>query len=244
MRLSRNRNWGHPDLVAFLERLAEKVPKVGWPGLLVGDMAQPRGGPMLTGHASHQVGLDADIWLTPMPDARLDARGARGDVGHQCGGRRQERRRSEDLDAAACRGDQGGRAQDPKVERIFVNAAIKKALCREAGNDRALAAQGAPLVGAQLSFPRPHRLSGRTARNARRRIRRRRATAAARNSTTGSSRDPQSAAAEGAAEAAAADHDGGPARRVQTGAAGAVRNARTCCASAHRCPWAEARPQV
>ena len=29
---------------------------------------------MLTGHASHQVGLDADIWLTPMPDARADAR--------------------------------------------------------------------------------------------------------------------------------------------------------------------------
>ena len=43
----------------------------GWPGLLVGDLSQPRGGPMLTGHASHQVGLDADIWLTPMPDRRL-----------------------------------------------------------------------------------------------------------------------------------------------------------------------------
>ena len=72
MRLSRNRNWGHPDLVKFLERLAEKVPKVaGWPGLLVGDIAQPRGGPMLTGHASHQIGLDADIWLTPMPKREL-----------------------------------------------------------------------------------------------------------------------------------------------------------------------------
>jgi penicillin-insensitive murein endopeptidase len=28
-------------------------------------------------------------------------------------------------------------AQDPLVQRIFVNAAIKKALCREAGDDRA-----------------------------------------------------------------------------------------------------------
>ena len=71
MRLSRNRNWGHPDLVKLLERLADKAPKVGWNGLLVGDMAQARGGPMLTGHASHQVGLDADIWLTPMPDREL-----------------------------------------------------------------------------------------------------------------------------------------------------------------------------
>src|SRR4029077_16357819 len=72
MRLSRNRNWAHPDMVALLERLAAKVHKdAGWPGILVGDMSQPRGGPMFTGHASHQVGLDADIWLTPMPDRRL-----------------------------------------------------------------------------------------------------------------------------------------------------------------------------
>src|SRR5262245_17234826 len=74
MRLSRNRNWGHPKMVELLERLSEKGAKVGWPGLLVGDMSQPRGGPMLTGHASHQVGLDADIWLTPMPDRELTRR--------------------------------------------------------------------------------------------------------------------------------------------------------------------------
>ena len=72
MRLSRNRNWAHPDMVALLERLSAKAHEVaGWPGLLVGDMSQPRGGPMLTGHASHQIGLDADIWLTPMPNRQL-----------------------------------------------------------------------------------------------------------------------------------------------------------------------------
>ena len=72
MRLSRNRNWGHPKLIGFLENLATKVHEAGtWNGLLVGDMSQPRGGPMMTGHASHQVGLDADIWLTPMPDREL-----------------------------------------------------------------------------------------------------------------------------------------------------------------------------
>ncbi len=72
MRLSRNRNWGHPDLVALLKRLSVKAHKdAGWPGILVGDMGQPRGGPALSGHASHQIGLDADIWLTPMPDHRL-----------------------------------------------------------------------------------------------------------------------------------------------------------------------------
>ena len=72
MRLSRNRNWAHPKMVALLERVAAKAHKdAGWPGILVGDMSQPRGGPMFTGHASHQVGLDADIWLTPMPNRLL-----------------------------------------------------------------------------------------------------------------------------------------------------------------------------
>ena len=72
MRLSRNRYWAHPDMVALVKRLAAKARKdAGWPGILVGDMSQPRGGPMFTGHASHQVGLDADIWLTPMPTRQL-----------------------------------------------------------------------------------------------------------------------------------------------------------------------------
>ena len=26
---------------------------------------------MITGHESHQIGLDADIWLTPMPNRLL-----------------------------------------------------------------------------------------------------------------------------------------------------------------------------
>ena len=56
MRLSRNRNWAHPEMVKLLERLSAKAHKdAGWPGILVGDMSQPRGGPMFTGHASHQV---------------------------------------------------------------------------------------------------------------------------------------------------------------------------------------------
>ena len=102
MRLSRNRNWGHPDLVAFMERLAEKVPKVSnWPGLLVGDMAQARGGPMLTGHTSHQVGLDADIWLTPMPKSQLSREEREEMSATNVVAERQEGRRSEALDARA-----------------------------------------------------------------------------------------------------------------------------------------------
>ena len=74
MRLSRNRFWGNPAMIAFLERFSRKAAKEGiWPGILVGDISQPRGGPMLTGHASHQIGLDADIWLTPRPEQPLSA---------------------------------------------------------------------------------------------------------------------------------------------------------------------------
>ncbi|HSI41172.1 MAG TPA: penicillin-insensitive murein endopeptidase [Xanthobacteraceae bacterium] len=137
MRLSRNRNWGHPDIRAFLERLAARVPQVStWPGILVGDMAQPRGGPMLTGHASHQIGLDADIWLTPMPTREL-SRAEREEISATMIVRPDRR----DVDAkvwtpahvAVIR----AAAQDPAVERVLVNAAIKKALCRDAGRDRA-----------------------------------------------------------------------------------------------------------
>lgn len=136
MRLSRNRNWGHPNLVAFLERLADKVPKIaGWPGLLVGDLAQPRGGPMLTGHASHQIGLDADIWLTPMPDRILTPQ-EREDIAAT----KVVAADGRDVDPLVWTAQHGAvikaAAKEPEVERIFVNAAIKKALCREAGSDR------------------------------------------------------------------------------------------------------------
>jgi len=138
MRLSRNRNWGAPQLVDFLERFASDARAFDdWPGLLVGDMSQPRGGPMLTGHTSHQVGLDADIWLTPMPERTLT---------------RADR---ENMTAASMLQDPltvdpkkftilqvkliKRAASYPQVARIFVHPAIKKALCDMAdqvGKDR------------------------------------------------------------------------------------------------------------
>ena len=135
MRPSRNRAWGHPVLIAFLERLAQKLPgEAGWPGLLVGDIAQPRGGPMVTGHGSHQIGLDADIWLTPMPNRRLSPAERDGIsatdvvVGEGM-----------DMDPTVWTPQHRllleAVAREPLVERVFVNPAIKKALCREAGGE-------------------------------------------------------------------------------------------------------------
>lgn len=147
MRLSRHRMYGHPELIAFLERFAQKVPQVsGWSGILVGDLSQPRGGPMISGHASHQVGLDADIWLTPSPGRVMsaDARETTSAVVMV----RADRR---DIDPKSWRADHWKvirtAAQDPQVERIFVNAAIKKALCREATGDRSWLGKVRPYWG-------------------------------------------------------------------------------------------------
>jgi penicillin-insensitive murein DD-endopeptidase len=152
MRLSRNRNWAHPDLVALLKRLADKAHKdAGWPGILVGDMSQPRGGPMLTGHASHQVGLDADIWLTPMPNRQL-SRNEREEMSAIM----MVRADRLDIDPNAWTPNHlaviRAAAQEPSVQRIFVNAAIKKALCREAKGDRNWLSKVRPMYGHDYHF--------------------------------------------------------------------------------------------
>ena len=72
MRLKRNRFWGQPELVAYLQDLSAFAATLpGWQGLYIGDLSQPRGGPMTGGHASHQIGLDADIWMLPPPSLSL-----------------------------------------------------------------------------------------------------------------------------------------------------------------------------
>jgi penicillin-insensitive murein DD-endopeptidase len=135
MRPSRNRNWGNPQLVRFIERFAENAKKIGWNGLLVGDMSQPRGGPMLSNHKSHQVGLDVDIWFAPMPD-HVQSRAER-EFGSATDVVAPDML-DVDLEVWTHKHTELIRtaAQDPAVTRILVNAAIKKALCREAGADR------------------------------------------------------------------------------------------------------------
>lgn len=151
MRLSRNRNWGNPALIAFLEKLAAKAHKLGWPGLLVGDMSQPRGGPMFTGHASHQIGLDADIWLTPMPNRTLTRMERENMSAVQ-----MVRKDRLDIDPRVWTPEHlkviRAAAEAPQVERIFVNAAIKKALCREATGDRHWLSKIRPMYGHDYHF--------------------------------------------------------------------------------------------
>lgn len=151
MRLSRNRNWGHPDLIDYVETLsADVAANTSWPGLYVGDLSQPRGGPMLTGHASHQVGLDADIWM--LPPGRLDLT-------------EQER---ENLSSISVRANRGATinenwtadhaevlrlaASDPRVARIFVTTGVKVWLCQNVQGDRSWLSHIRPANGHHYHF--------------------------------------------------------------------------------------------
>jgi penicillin-insensitive murein DD-endopeptidase len=151
MRLSRNRNWGHPDLVQFLEQLGDKASTTGWHGLLLGDMSQPRGGPMLAGHASHQVGLDADIWLTPMPDHEF-TREEREEMMATVVVAKDRKDVDRKVWTPAHLALMKAAGEDTRVERLFVNTAIKKALCRDVGNDRSWLRKVQPWLGHDWHF--------------------------------------------------------------------------------------------
>ncbi len=138
MRLSRNRNWGHPQTVDFVQKLsAFAATQKGWKGLYIGDMSQPRGGPMLSGHRSHQIGLDIDIWMLPPKSLKLS------------------RQKRENISSISLRRANGAyvnanwtsqhhriiraAAKDKRTARIFVFPGAKVKMCNdEKGNRRYL----------------------------------------------------------------------------------------------------------
>lgn len=146
MRLSRDRRWGTPELVQYIEALAQTAAQDGWRGLLVGDMGQARGGPMKSGHASHQIGLDVDLWLQPMPDRQLSAkeRESLSAVSVLKKGTRQvdPNKFGEPQRMLLYRA-----AQLPGVARIFVAPGIKKAMCAITWRDRSFLNKLRPWYG-------------------------------------------------------------------------------------------------
>lgn len=152
MRPSRNRRWGHPEMIALLQRLSqEAAAEDGWPGLLIGDISQPRGGPMTSGHASHQVGLDADVWLNPMPDRRL-SEGERETVSAQSvlkeGTLHVDPARWTPAHARLVM----RAASYAQVDRIFVHPGIKKKLCESWTGDRSNLGKIRPYWGHHYHF--------------------------------------------------------------------------------------------
>ncbi len=136
MRTDQRRYFGHPDLLAFIQKLSREAHQAGLGTLLIGDLGMAAGGRFNSGHASHQTGLDVDIFLQ-LPQNRWSA---------------AQLARPQALDLVAVDGKrvlerlwqpQIGEliklaAKDDDVTRIFVNPAIKLKLCETAGQtDRA-----------------------------------------------------------------------------------------------------------
>ena len=151
MRLSRGRNWGHPELIDMVTKLSQfAAQQPGWNGLYIGDMSQPRGGPMLTGHRSHQIGLDADIWMLP-PNSLSLTRKQRENI-PSISTRRASgayvnsawtRSHHEIIKAAA---------KDPRVERIFVFPGAKVQMCDDERGNRAYLRKIRPWYGHHYHF--------------------------------------------------------------------------------------------
>ncbi|MBI2239567.1 MAG: penicillin-insensitive murein endopeptidase [Magnetospirillum gryphiswaldense] len=131
LRPQRNRAWSHPRTLDYLTKLGHDAQAQGLAPLLVGDLSQPRGGPMAFGHGSHQNGLDVDIWFR-LPGKPLKAAELSSPVpvsmvkGRKVNPKTWGGRQLKLLQLAAA---------DPRVDRIFVNPAIKAAACKASHGD-------------------------------------------------------------------------------------------------------------
>jgi penicillin-insensitive murein endopeptidase len=152
MRLSRERNFGHPMMVQYLMDLSQQAAGLGWgKGLYVGDISQARGGPMTSGHASHQIGLDADIWwLAPK---RLNLSRAERESLSSIPMRSADQRTVTDSWGPKAHALLRAAASDPRVDRIFVAAAIKIEICKSASKaDKPWLQKIRPVAGHDTHF--------------------------------------------------------------------------------------------
>ena len=130
MRRHRQRFFGHPALVRYIQELGSFAAGQRWGVLNIGDLGQARGGPTPDGHRSHQIGLDVDIWFWLIPQATLTVEQRETiDAPSMLIADRQA------LDPARWTGQQARLLQQAAafsvVERIFVHPRIKQALCAQ-----------------------------------------------------------------------------------------------------------------
>jgi penicillin-insensitive murein endopeptidase len=130
VRTSRNRHWGHPATLQLVAHVAGRAQAAGLPDLWIGDLGQPRGGPMPWGHASHQSGLDVDIWLDLRPKPRVPA-AMREDLTIPS----LVRADGQDVDPGRWTARHATliriAAEAPGLDRLLVNPAIKRRLCAD-----------------------------------------------------------------------------------------------------------------
>jgi penicillin-insensitive murein endopeptidase len=130
MRLSRHRFYGHPSMIRYIEDVGRQSVAMGNGAILVGDIAQPRGGPTFSGHASHQTGLDVDLWFyDPVPlklsledRETLSAQDILSSDGKSLNPKTWSTVKKNLIRIAA---------DHPEVERIFLDPLGKRALCQE-----------------------------------------------------------------------------------------------------------------
>ena len=147
IRIARSTFWGHPDVIASLQNLALRARAAGLPDLYMNDISDPRGGPMAGIHASHQRGIDADIWLDvagPHPVLPLEARA-------QLEPPSLVRPDGKGIEPTLWRPEHVTllrlAATQPGVDRVLVNAAIKRQLCLSVTGDRSWLQRVRPWFG-------------------------------------------------------------------------------------------------
>ena len=124
VREKRNRHYGHPALLKFIESVAQDAAKQGLT-FRVADMSQARGGPMPSGHASHQIGLDADIWLWQTPKAQVNGEEDEAPLAVDYAKQAPDPRYWSDASIHALKFV----LERPEVERVFINPILKQDLC-------------------------------------------------------------------------------------------------------------------
>ncbi|MBK1655351.1 penicillin-insensitive murein endopeptidase [Allochromatium vinosum] len=151
IRRYRNRYYGHPDLIRFVHDLGRSQQQRGSQFVMIGDLSQPRGGRMSSSHRSHQNGLDVDVWFTlaNSPTAARHLMDDRADPASMVasGGRSVSRHWGPSQFALI-----ESAARHPRVDRLFVNAAIKQELCQGARGDRAWLRKVRPWWGHDAHF--------------------------------------------------------------------------------------------
>lgn len=150
MRSQRGRFYGHESMIRFLHDLSKSVHQLELGQLLVGDIAMPRGGRFSSGHASHQTGLDADIWLKlgerplnetelidvqPLPMVHIKQ--------YKINKKNWSDKQALMVQLAAA---------DKRVARIFVHPVIKEQLCQREWTDRAWLQKVRPWWGHYYHF--------------------------------------------------------------------------------------------
>ncbi|ALG68320.1 penicillin-insensitive murein endopeptidase [Beggiatoa leptomitoformis] len=130
IRLSRQRNYAHPSLIYFIQTLGKQMARQQNSTLFIGDIGQEGGGAM-SGHGSHQIGLDVDILFLQPANSHLLSVAEREKINPIS----MLTNNQTEIDTKRWRPVHDSMlqlaAENSPVERIFVNPVIKKYLCTQ-----------------------------------------------------------------------------------------------------------------